>query len=843
MAIDIDRIREALSFVPSSDRATWLRMGMAVKSELGDAGFDLWNTWSQQDNSYNLRDAQDVWKSIRDGEVTIGTLYYEAKSNGWYDNRQYHDPDSSELTKRKRNLTEHTANEEKRISEEQIQTALKAQEIWNNATEVNIDNPYLIRKGVSPVQTMREIHVNKVTSILGYSPQSKGEQLMGRLLVIPIKVNGKLSTLELIDETGRKAALAGRGTKAGGYWAAQPLPNKSDEDFTVLIAEGAITALSAKKASGHYAIATLSSGNLLAVATTMHKRYPLATLIVLADLVKVSGEADPHAIKAAQAVDGILAIPNFGNARSIDDKDFNDMFMLLGVEAVKQAIDNAVKPIDEAHQSWLKPQPLLAKVEPEPYPLDVLPEMIRAAVEEVHGFTKAPIPLVVSSALAALSLAAQTQADAKRAEKLSGPISLFLLTIADSGERKSTCDGFFNKAIRDYDKAQAELAKPAIKDYKAAVEAWEAKRFGIKDKIRHLAKEGNSTLCMENALRELEHEKPEPPRVPRLIYSDATPEALAYSLSKTWPSGGVVSAEAGIVFGSHGMGKDSVMRNLALLNVLWDGGEITIDRRTTESFIVRGVRLTVGLQVQEATLHDFFDRSGGLARGTGFLARFLVSWPESTQGYRSFTDAPTNWPALEAFNRQIAEILDQPVLTGEDGILKPVLLGLSTEAKAAWVEFHDLIESKLVSGGELYDVRDVASKIADNAARLAALFHLFEMQQYGDIGLNSLGSASKIVAWHLNEARRFFGELALPVEMGNAIWLDNWLISFCQRQNTTIVPRREVQRNVTPVHLRQQSILDNALRELIEADRVLLRQKGRRKEIHVNPAIIGKMQK
>ena len=605
MTIDFNHIREALSFVPATDREIWVRMGMAVKSELGEPGFELWDTWSQQANSYNTRDAKDVWKSIRpDGEVTLGTLYYEAKSNGWSVNKPHHAPDPIEISKHKQGMAERATNEEKRIAEEQAKTAAKAQEIWNNAIEVNANHPYLVRKKVSPVQTMREIHAEQVAIILGYSPQSKGEILIGRLLVIPIKINGKLSTVELIDEVGRKSALAGRGTKAGGYWAAQPAPNKDEENLTVLIAEGAITALSAKIASGHYAIASLSSGNLLAVATTIRQRYPTAILVVLADLVKSSGEADPHAIKAAQAVDGMLAIPNFGNHRSIDDKDFNDMFMLSGIEAVKEAIENAIKPIDEA-QGWLTPQPLLAKVEPEPYPLDALPDMIRAAVEEVHGFTKAPVPLVASSALASISLAAQTQADAKRAEKLSGPVSLFLLTIADSGERKSTCDGFFNKAIRDYDKTQAELAKPAIKDYKAAVEAWDSKRCGIKDQIRQLAKVGNPTIGMENSLRALEHEKPEPPRVPRLAYSDATPEALAYSLAKTWPSGGVVSAEAGIVFGSHGMGKDSVMRNLALLNVLWDGGEVTIDRRTTESFIVRGVRLTVGL-------HAYSDASGSL---------------------------------------------------------------------------------------------------------------------------------------------------------------------------------------------------------------------------------------
>jgi len=155
--------------------------------------------------------------------------------------------------------------------------------------------------------------------------------------------------------------------------------------------------------------------------------------------------------------------------------------------------------------------------------------------------------------------------------------------------------------------------------------------------------------------------KPIEPKVPRLLFADVTPEALAYALAKKWPSAGVVSSEAGIVLGSHGMGKESAMRNLALLNQLWDGSSVTIDRRTSESFTVSGSRLTVALQIQEAALRAFFDNTGGLARGTGFLARFLMAWPESTQGSRLFTEAPQGWPSLDAFNLRVAEILEADV--------------------------------------------------------------------------------------------------------------------------------------------------------------------------------------
>ena len=749
---------------------------------------------------------------------------------------------AAERTEYKRHVAEAQAQADAERKIRQAEAATKAMTLLKAATPANTDHPYLVRKHVSPVETLWEIEASAAAVILGYAPKSSGEALSGRLLVAPVKVGDRVSTCELIDESGRKSAVYG-GAKAGGYWAAQHLPKGTGDGQTLLIGEGVATVVSAKEASGHMSIAALSAGNLPVVAKIMRERYPAAVLVILADLVKTTGEADPHAGEAARAVGGLLAIPDFGTNRPAGATDFNDMTVQFGAETVRRGIQSAtpvaeVATVAVADGKWPQPQSLTVKLEHEPYPIDALPDSIRAAVEEVQGFTKAPVSLVVSSAFAALSLAAQAHVDVKRAEKLTGPASLFLLTIAESGERKSTCDGFFAKSIREYERKQAAEMEPELQEYKAAIEAWEAKNKGITEKIKQLARKQEPTEEMEVALRDLQHEKPEKLRVPRLLYVDATPEALANGLATNWPSGGVLSAEGGIVLGAHGMGKDSIMRNLAQLNVLWDGGELKIDRRTSESFTVRGGRLTVALQVQESALQSFFDRSGGLARGTGFLARFLVAWPESTQGFRPFNEAPENWPALEAFNQRLAEILDEPAPIDEKGALTPTLLTLSPEAKASWVAFHDAIERELASGGELYDVRDVASKTADNAVRLAALFQIFGYGMSNAIGAEVFESGSQIAAWHLHEARRFFGELALPTDIANGSRLDRWLLEYCRRQKTDVISRRDVQRNVSPVHLRGKAALDDALRELVETGRVQLVSEGLRKEIHVNPALI-----
>ena len=497
--------------------------------------------------------------------------------------------------------------------------------------------------------------------------------------------------------------------------------------------------------------------------------------------------------------------------------------------------------IDHDGNAWPEPLSLVAKIPPEPYPVDALPAAIRAAVEEVQSFTRAPFPLVASSAIASLSVAAQAHVDVTRSDKLTGPSGMFLLTIADSGERKSTCDGFFARPIRDYEARQAEVAAPKVQRNRADVAAWEAKRAGVLDTIRKNARGGKDTAQHEGELRELERTKPTAPRVPRLVYGDATPEALTWNLAKVWPSAGVLSSEAGAILGAHGMGRDSIMRNLATLNELWDGKPLYFDRRTSESFTVRGARLTVALQIQEATLRSFFDRSGGLARGCGFLARFLIAWPESTMGHRPFVESPPNWPALATFHQCITAILELPAAFDDAGTLMPKALALNADAKEAWIAFHDAIEIDLRSGGELHDVRDVASKTADNAARLAVLFHVFGSKDSNssgsNIGVADFKSAARIAAWHLHEARRFFGELALPAELGNAARLDTWLLGYCRDKGVMTVSTKTVQQ-FGPSGIREKAVVEAAVRELEDLGRAKLIQNGRRKDIRINPALL-----
>ena len=500
-------------------------------------------------------------------------------------------------------------------------------------------------------------------------------------------------------------------------------------------------------------------------------------------------------------------------------------------------LDHFNNPLD-----FQQPFSLTSNLEEIPYPKDALPPLIRNAVDEAHNFIKAPYPMLATSALGAISTTLQAHYDVIRAEKLNGPSSLFTLIIADSGERKSTCDSMFNKPIQIYEAEQAELAKPEIQLFKANHLAWEAEVTATKDVIKKHIKTSKSSALANNGfhkndLHKLMLNEPRPPKIPRLIYSDTTPEALAYSLHQNWPSGSISSSEAGLVFGSHGMKSESLMKNLAVLNTLWDGGELQIERRTSESFRVQGARLSMSLQVQEPTIRAFFDASGGLARGTGFLARFLIAWPTSTQGNRPFTEAPDDWPAVTLFTQRLTQLLNLDVRVAEYGGLEPKLMHLSHEAKALWVSFHDRIEGMLKTGGKLNEVKDVASKIADNAVRIAVHLQMFCEPNSDEINQDYFYRASIIAEWHLNESRRFFGELALSPDAARVIQLDKFLVKYCKDHQTERVSKSDVLKN-GPAAFRKKDSLESTLRVLKEKCRAELVVDGKSQWIYVNPFLI-----
>jgi hypothetical protein len=344
---------------------------------------------------------------------------------------------------------------------------------------------------------------------------------------------------------------------------------------------------------------------------------------------------------------------------------------------------------------------------------------------------------------------------------------------------------------------------------------------------------------LEAELAELALARPKRPMAPEFLRGDDTPEAQGYFLAKRWPSAGIVSSEAGAIFGAHGMQDKSLMRNLAFLNERWDGGTSKIGRRTSDSYTVeKGCRLTASLMMQESALKVFVASTNGLARGTGFLARPLSCNPETTQGTRFYKPAPTGWPCLSRFNARILEILTADLPIDDDGLLQPHELPLSAPAKQVWIKFYNHIESMLANGGAYEDFRDIASKTADNAARLAAIFQIMDNFHSKAVDVDHMQAGAVIAEWYLTEARRLWGEISTSEELSAAARLDAWLINHCTARHIDSVERSFVLTN-GPGPLRKKQKLDAALDELKELYRIRVIDEGRKKIIKINPQLLA----
>ena len=689
--------------------------------------------------------------------------------------------------------------------------AITAQERWKNAKPADSSQPYLMAKRVQP-----------------HGLRVEGENLLIPCYRIDDETEKPLiSTIQTIFPNGKKRLLKD-GIKKGGFYE---ITSKESPKDLLILCEGFATGASIFEATGISTVVCFDAGNLLSVANAIQAKFPSLKFIVAADDDHLT-DGNPgltNAREAARAVEGLLAVPLFPAERPAKATDFNDLSNLVGIDAVRLQIESAslVDP-----NAWEEPQPLIAKVENDAYPIHALPELIKLAVEEAASFTQSPISMLASSALTVVSLALQGHYNIRRAEKLVAPLALYFLIIAESGERKTAGDKLFTQGIEDFVNEQMELAKPELQKYRADLQIWEAKHSGIKAKIQQLARERKQTTAEENSLYDLETSKPQPPKIPKLLLKDISPEKLGLSLAVDWPVAGIVTSEAGVFFGSHAMSKDVVMRTLSLLNVLWDGGSISSERKVAEGFNIRSARLTMGLAIQEGTLREAFTRTGPLLRDTGFLARNLLCWPTSNMGNRPFKEAPKKWPHLEAFNARIRAFLNAP-LPLNNGVLEPVEIGLSDSAKQDWVEYHDAVESQLKASGDYFEIKDVAAKSADNVARLAGLFEKFNPNGGTSISQDSLQRAAQICAWHLEEARRFLGELVLPQDLSDAFRLEKWLVIYSMDKKT--VSQRDAQ-NAGPV--RDKKRLDVALAELESLSRIRTVQEGKRKLIKLNPMVM-----
>lgn len=430
-----------------------------------------------------------------------------------------------------------------------------------------------------------------------------------------------------------------------------------------------------------------------------------------------------------------------------------------------------------------------------------LPPILRDAVSDLVNQLQAPAPMITSAVLAAASLACQDKIDVKRGDGDAGPVSLNLIVIAESGERKSAVFREVFKPIFAVDEKHRSRYERERQEYERELAVWTTVKKAIEKKIINNKKIFSSADQLTEQLSKHLECEPTAPQLKALVVQNTTIDALMQFLHYRGGSAGLLSDEGGLFF------KSRLTSNLAPLNSIWSGDPIVVDRLDSSRSMAlsKDSRLTSLIMVQPKTLDDFLRSKGELSRDNGYLARFLICHPLSRQGSRHVGGGsfmPSSY-GKDNFHRRLIEVLE----SNEKKVLR-----LSVEAEAVWFEFYNKIETDLSPIGYLSGCKDAGSKAPEIALRLAAIFHHMSQSESNLISVWDMQLARTVISRYLEEFVRLFAPTP-PVDSkaADANELHAWLLKEqAKRADYQAVEKRKILSH-GPAKFRSRSRRDEAL--------------------------------
>jgi hypothetical protein len=412
--------------------------------------------------------------------------------------------------------------------------------------------------------------------------------------------------------------------------------------------------------------------------------------------------------------------------------------------------------------------------------------------------------MAAQSVLAVASLTAQALADVRLPYGQTRPLSVFCLTIAASGDRKSSADSEAVAPVRMREKQLRVAYEPLAHAYAIALAAWRGQRQQLERR----------KMDFEERRREIEALGVEPvaPVKAVLTLSESTAEGLAKHMPSLPGALGIFSAEGAQFLAGHGFSAEAKLRTAASFANLWDGQGLRRLRAGDGLIDLHGRRVACHLMIQP-------DAAAGVLndpalRDLGFLSRFLIAAPESLAGRRLWQEPlPGTEFALKRYIARMLSVFEAPALASNaaGNELTPRVLDVSPEARDLWIQFHNSVETALLPDGVLATLRDVAGKAAEQAGRIAGVLQIIDDSNTSTIEADAMERACELTDWYLREAARLASEAFVPPDVRDAQTLVNWLHRKDQETITAAVLQKD-----GPGPLRRKERLDPAIAALEE---------------------------
>ena len=451
-----------------------------------------------------------------------------------------------------------------------------------------------------------------------------------------------------------------------------------------------------------------------------------------------------HGQTIAQALQGIasevrvLDLPDLPAKGDVSDwfeggGTAGDLKALVQAEPVWERPNPTVEPDSPEHMAepyeWPEHPHLPGPPEPEPFPLDALPPVLRDLVHKVHLSLQVPVELPATLALAVLS----ASVGGKLVVEVGGtgwsePVVLYTVVILPPASRKSPVFKIMVRPVEEWEKEEVKKAAPKILAAQDIVEVREKQLQSLKA----AAAKDNGTLEEVEASRlALGTAEAKVPADPRLLAGDITTEKMGIRLAAQGGRMAILDSEGGPLRGFEKYTDGGA--HLEEIKKCWSGETIRVDRVGREPVFVERPVLTLGLTMQPGVLESL--RNAKTFRGEGVLGRILFAIPPHGLGSRlTGPDVPLLPPEAEAaYSNMVRRLLCAPPKdVDEDGFQIPHRLQLTHEALDVLYAYQREVELELADGARFSGIRDWAGKIVGQSIRIAALLELALRAENGE---------------------------------------------------------------------------------------------------------------
>ncbi len=372
------------------------------------------------------------------------------------------------------------------------------------------------------------------------------------------------------------------------------------------------------------------------------------------------------------------------------------------------------------------------------FPVDALPEGCANYVREAAASLLCPPELVGLPVLCALSAVIGKSRSLRIKPGWTVWANLYAAVVDEPGSRKSPAAAFAYKPLQ---KLQGELRK----DYREGKKAYE------KDMRQHAV---DKKTAAKNG--EPEPEPPAKTTMKRCIVDDITVEALAVRLEEN--PRGLLSAHDELTGFLRGMdqyksgGKGNARQTYLKI---WSNQDIIVDRKGSDDpVVVPKPYVTLQGAIQPGVLDEIAD-----GRDDGFLDRWIIAYPQSTQG--GYSDDYVSDAAELAYERAIKALWNKEPLEDSDDGFEPRVVRMSEEAKDLFKKEANRLREEMYAPGFPEVMRGAWAKLDLQLARLSLIPALARQAQDDreEVGADDMRNALALLEYFKDSARKVYGQL------------------------------------------------------------------------------------